>query len=155
MTPEFNPISPELEQAVAEIRDEALDSAVVEAAAGRVWTRLSEASAAERGTSAVIRDCDDFQALIPEFRAGRLPEARTALVRDHLHQCVACRRVYEGKVVAMPAPQVVKRTNYRFRFAAAAAGLMFVGIAVWLTYDRFGERTGHAVVQSLDGTLYA
>ncbi len=155
MTPEFTPMSPELESAVAEIRDEALDSAVVEAAAGRVWIRLSEASAAERGTSAVIRDCDDFQALIPEFRAGRLPEARTALVRDHLHQCVACRRVYEGKVVAMPAPQVVKRTNYRFRFAAAAAGLMFVGIAVWLTYDRFGERTGHAVVQSLDGTLYA
>jgi hypothetical protein len=155
MTPEFNPISPELEQAVAEIRDETVDTAVVEAAAGRVWIRLSQASAAERGTSAVIRDCADFQALIPEFRAGRLPEARTALVRDHLHQCVACRRVYEGKVVAMPAPQVVKRTNYRFRFAAAAAGLMFVGIAVWLTYDRFGERTGHAVVQSLDGTLYA
>jgi hypothetical protein len=155
MTPEFDPISSELEQAVAEIRDESPDSAVVEAAASRVWMRISEASSAARGTSTVIRNCADFQALLPEFRAGRLPEARTALVRDHLHQCVACRRVYDGKVVAMPAPQVVKRPNYAFRAAVAAAGIMVVGTAVWLTYDRFGERTGHAVVQSLDGTLYA
>jgi len=160
MTPEFNPhefnsMSPELEQAVAEIRDEALDSTVVEAAAARVWTRLSEASAATRGTLTLIRNCADFQALIPDFKAGRLPEARTALVRDHLHQCVACRHIYEGKVVAMPAPQAVRRPNYALRVAVAAAGVLVAAVVVWQTYDRSGERTGHAVVQSLDGTLYA
>ena len=122
MTPEFNPISPELEQAVAEIRDEALDSTVVEAAAARVWTRLAEASSTTRGTLTLICNCADFQALIPDFKAGRLSEGRTALVRDHLHQCVACRHIYEGKVVAMPAPpQAVRRPNYALRVAVAAA----------------------------------
>jgi hypothetical protein len=33
-----------LEQAVTEIRDEAIDDAVIEAAAARVWARLAEAA---------------------------------------------------------------------------------------------------------------
>ena len=155
MTPEFNSMSPELEQAVADIREECPDPALVEAAAARVWKNLAAASAEAPAASLVIRSCADFQALIPDFRAGRLSEARTALVRDHLHQCVACRHVYEGKVVAMPAPQAVRRPNYSLRIAAAAAGFLVLGVAVYMTYDRFGERIGHAVVQSLDGTLFA
>lgn len=156
MTHEFNPMSPELERAVAEIRDEAPDSAVVEAAAARVWTNVSQASAVAHGTAAVIRSCADFQALFPEFRSGRLAEARTVLVRDHLHQCVACRHVYEGKVVAMPAPSpAVRRPNYSARWALAAAVVIAAGITVWWTVNQNGERTGHAIVQSLDGTLYA
>ena len=72
----------------------AVDPAVIEAAAARVWANLAAANAMPRCTA-----CDDFQALIPEFNAGRLPEARALLVKDHLHECVACRRVYEGRVV--------------------------------------------------------
>jgi hypothetical protein len=154
MTPEFTPISPELEKAVAEIREETPSDAVVEAAAVRVWARLSEASAEGRGSS-VIRDCAGFQALIPDFRAGRLPEARTALVRDHLHQCVVCRRVYEGKVVAMPAMPEARSTNHAARWAVAATVLIVAGSAVWWAVNRNGESTARAVVQSLDGTLYA
>ena len=52
MTPEFNPMDPALEQAMAEIRDEAVDSAVMEAAAVRVWARLHEAAAAAHRASA-------------------------------------------------------------------------------------------------------
>ena len=157
MTPEFNPISPALEQAVAEIRDDAPDSAVVEAAAARVWARVSEASAAVRGTVAVIRNCADFQALIPEFRAGRLSDGRAALVRDHLHRCVACRRVYEGRVVAMPAAPAVSshRANYGVRWALAATVLIVAGSTIWWAVNRNGDTMGHAVVQSVDGTLYA
>jgi len=161
MTPEFNPMSPDLEQAVAEIRDEVPDSAAMEAAAARVWARLSEAAAARlseaaaaRHTHAVIRNCADFQALLPELRAGRLSEGRTVLVRDHLHQCVACRHIYEGKVVAMPAPPVVRRTNYTVRWALAATVLIVAGSTVWWAVNRHGEATGHAIVQSVDGTLY-
>jgi hypothetical protein len=174
-------MEPALELAVAEIRDEAPDSAVVEAAAARVWARLSEAAAAHdtpavirkgepggelllgRATAhdapAVIRNCADFQALIPEFRAGRLSEGRTALVRDHLHQCVACRHVYEGKVVVLPAARgvqpAIRRANYAARWALAASVLIVAGATVWWAVNRNGERTGHAIVQSLDGTLYA
>jgi hypothetical protein len=151
MTPEFKPLPPELERAVAEIRDETPDTEVVEAAAARVWTKLSAAS---RGGTAVIRDCADFQALIPDFRAGRLSEGRMALVRDHLHQCVACRHIYEGKVVAMPAPAAVRRANYGARWALAASVLIVAGASIWWAVNRNGEQTGHAIVQHLDGTLY-
>jgi ferric-dicitrate binding protein FerR (iron transport regulator) len=163
MTPEFKPLPPELERAVAEIRDETPDTAVVEAAAARVWVKLSTASVASRGTfpasgigdaAAVIRNCADFQALIPDFRAGRLSEGRMALVRDHLHQCVACRHIYEGKVVAMPAPAAVRRANYGARWALAASVLIVAGATIWWAVNRNGEQTGHAIVQHLDGTLY-
>ena len=155
MTPEFNPMDPALEQAVAEIRDESPDTAVIDAAAARVWARLSEAAASAHGTAAVIRNCADFQALIPDFRAGRLSEGRAMLLQDHLHQCVACRHIYEGKVVAMPAPPVVRRPNYTARWALAATVLLVAGTTVWWAVNQYGERTGHAIVQSLDGALYA
>jgi len=65
------PIDPQLEQAVNEIRSDTVDDAVVEAAAQRVWARLEAAARPEH-----IRTCADFQALIPDYRAGRLAEAR-------------------------------------------------------------------------------
>jgi len=154
MTPEFNPMPRELEQAVAEICDETPDPAVMEAAAARVWVRLAEAAAAHDATPA-IRNCADFQALIPDFRAGRLSEARAMLLRDHLHQCVACRHVYEGKVVPLPAPQAARRHRYTARWALAATVLLAAGTTVWYFVNQYGERTGHAIVQNLDGTLYA
>jgi len=155
MTPEYTPMDPALEQAVAEIRDEAVDTAVMEAAAARVWLRLSEAAAAH-GPSPVIRNCADFQALIPEFRAGRLSEARTMLLQDHLHQCVACRHIFEGKVTVMPAVRpTVRRTGHAARWAMAATVLLAAGVTVWWYVDQYGQRTGPAIVQSLDGSLFA
>ena len=101
MNTEYNPLDsamdPALEQAMIEIRDDSVDPAVIEAAAARVWANLAAQC------HAPLHTCEDFQSLIPDFKAGRLPEARALLVKDHLHECVACRRVYEGRVVAMPA----------------------------------------------------
>jgi hypothetical protein len=99
MNLEQNPMESALDEAVNRIRDEAIDDAVVEAAAARVWAKLSAQ------VHAPLRTCSDFQALIPDFKAGRLPESRALLVKDHLHECVACRRIYEGRVVAMPDVQ--------------------------------------------------
>ena len=65
---EFEPIDPRLEQAVTEIRNDDVDPAALAAAADRVWARLV---AVQKGDH--IRGCADFQALIPEYRAGRLP----------------------------------------------------------------------------------
>ena len=155
MTPEFTPMDPALEQAVCEVRDETVDDAVMEAAAARVWARLSATAAATHSASSVIRNCADFQALIPEFRAGRLTEARTMLLQDHLHQCVACRHIFEGKVVTMPPPQVVRRTRHVGRWALVATVVLAAGVTVWWAVNQNGERTGHAIVQSLDGTLFA
>jgi ferric-dicitrate binding protein FerR (iron transport regulator) len=156
MTPEFTPMDAALEQAVAEIRDEAVDPAAIEAAAARVWARLSDTASAQ-APSAAIRNCADFQALIPEFRAGRLSEARVMLLQDHLHQCVACRHIFEGRVVAMPAPpegRPVVRPRHRARWAMAATVLLAAGVTIWWYVDQNGQRSGPAIVQSLDGSLF-
>jgi hypothetical protein len=145
---EYNPMDTALEQAVIEIRDEAIDDAVIEAAAARVWARLAGASEHH------IRNCADFQSLIPEYRAGRLTPARAMLLQDHLHQCVACRHVFEGKVVAFPAPRAARRTVHTVRWAVAAVVVAAAGLSIWVAIDQFGGRTGRAIVQTVNGTLY-
>lgn len=135
---------------MTEIRNDSVDPAVVEAAADRVWARLAAAQKGEH-----IRGCADFQALIPEFKAGRLSEMKTTLVRDHLHECVACRRVYEGRVVTMPAASAApERRVPVFRWAAAAAVLVVAGGTVWFAYQQYGAGPGRTIVQAVNGTLY-
>ena len=177
---EFEPIDPVLESAVQEIRNETVDSAVIEAAAARVWARLAfEAgtapAAAPNGQSASqalwaattadagaatgatgqIRNCADFQALFPDYRAHRLSPARATLVQDHLHECVACRHVYEGRVTPMPAARPARaQQHYYVRWAVAAAAVVTVGISVWYMVDQQGVRTGHPVVEAVNGQLY-
>ena len=152
MTPEENRMDPDLERAVTEIREEAIDPAVVEAAAARVWARLAEAA---HPAPEHIRDCAGFQALFPEYRAGRLSEARTLLVKDHLHACVACRRAFEGKVVELAAPPAVRRPIPIYaRWAVAAAVLAAAGVGVWIAVDRLGTGTTRPRVESVNGNLY-
>jgi hypothetical protein len=152
MNTEYNPptqeMDPALEQAMIEIRDDAVDAAVVEAAAARVWANLAAQCHAPMHT------CTDFQALIPEFKAGHLPAARALLVKDHLHECVACRRVYEGRVVAMPAPAAARRVNYTARWAVAATVVVAAGLSIWFAVDQYGNPNGRAIVQAVNGTLY-
>ncbi|MGA2271018.1 MAG: FecR domain-containing protein [Bryobacteraceae bacterium] len=153
---ENNPMDTALEQAVSEICDETIDDAVIEAAAARVWARLAEA--APHKSADHIRGCADFQSLIPEYRAGRLTEARALLLQDHLHQCVACRHVFEGKVVTLRAPgpggTPARRTVYPVRWAVAAVFVAAAGLSIWVAVDQFGGRTGRAIVQTATGTLY-
>jgi len=153
MTPEKSFTDPALERAMTEIRDDAVDPAVMEAAAARVWTKLA---AAATGVADHIRSCADFQALIPDYRAGRLSQARALLVQDHLHQCVACRRVYEGRVVSMPASStapVRARSRHMVLWAAAAAAAI-VSVSIYVYRDSSGVHTGPAIVQALNGRIY-
>jgi hypothetical protein len=152
---------PDIEKALDEIREEAIDPAVIEAARARVWTNLS--GAAQSRPVDHIRTCADFQALIPDYKANRLPESRAMLVKDHVNACVACRRVYEGKVVAFPgtaAQQQPKRslwsTNPTFRWATAAMVVVGTGLSGWYVADRLGmfNQEVPAIVQAVNGTLY-
>jgi len=139
-----------LEQAAAEIRNEEVPDAVVEASAGRVWARLSETAL---HPPEHIRTCADFQALLPDFRAGLLSEARAMLVQDHLHECVVCRNVAEGKVVPMPV-LTAPRVNHSARWAVAAGVMAAGGLVIWLSIAQFGHGSGRAIVQSVNGTLF-
>src|SRR5579871_4564856 len=125
MTTENHFMDPTLEQAVSEIRNDAVDPMVVEAAAARVWARLVEHASVPGGVVEHIRNCADFQALIPEYRSGGLGSARELLLKDHLHECVACRRVFEGRVAVMPAqPKAAPRRMHTVRWVAAAAAVV-------------------------------
>src|ERR1700729_552463 len=144
---------PLLEQAIAEIRDEPIDPAVMEAAARRVGARLEQHTA--------LRGCADFQALIPEYRAGTLSGARALLLKDHTHECVACRKALEaasGKVTAMPVRHARRAWSAMpgFRWAVAAALMVAAGLAFWAVGDRFRPSPSgpEAVVESSDGLIY-
>jgi hypothetical protein len=99
-----------------------------------------------------LRNCTDFQSLIPDFKAGRLPESRALLVKDHLHECVACRKIYQGNIATMPMAGS-RKSNSTVRWAIAAAVLATGGLSVWIAYDQYGNQTGHAIVQAVNGTL--
>jgi hypothetical protein len=156
MTPENSFQDPALEQALSEIRDEVVDPAVVEAAGNRVWARLAEAAA--QVSAEPIRGCAGFQALLADYRAGRLPQARAMLVEDHLHSCVACRHIYEGKVVTMPAARPsagpAARSSYALRWAAAAVVVIAAGAVVWTLIERSGAPGGRARAEAVSGVLY-
>ena len=153
MTPGDKFSNPALQRAVEDIRDEAIPDATIEAAAARVWARLNGAEAPAEH----IRSCADFQSLMPDFRAGRLTEARALLLRDHLHECVNCRHVFEGKpaisekVIVLPA----RRRSYAPRWAMAAGIIVAGGLVVWFSVVQSGPHAGRAFVQTVNGNLYA
>ena len=103
------------------IRDEQLDSSIINQSATRVWARVSGQLADESfaSTSDVVAaenslpansnlgnlntmntnnnaehidGCADFQSLIPAYLDGKLSTARTLLFKDHTNECIPCRR---------------------------------------------------------------
>jgi ferric-dicitrate binding protein FerR (iron transport regulator) len=142
-----------LDQVLGEIRDEPIDAAAVEAAAGRVWSNICGA----RGPRLVekIRSCADFQALMDDYRAGRLTEARRLLLEDHTHECVACRKALHGDSQAV-RPITLKPAGMPYaRWAVAAAVVVGVGITtLGVVYYVNGPSGSRATVAVVNGTLY-
>lgn len=154
-----------LDRVAEAIRRDDLDDATVEAATDRVWQRLA------RGLEQPLRQCADYQRLIPDLVAGRLPEGRALLVADHTRECLACRRVLmeaRGSHAApsIPAAQQRRRMPRWLRLAAAAvvaAGLGLVGFlavgnmvvdsrltATVVTPDGALQRVAHDSIEPLD-----
>jgi hypothetical protein len=148
-----------LDAAIAEIRAEEMDRAAVKQAAARVWAKLEQASTSVRSRDGVLRTCADFQALIPAYRAKRLPEAQVWLFEDHIHSCSACRSKLEvarsGHVVSLrPAAQQIFAPQSRWAMAAALA--VGVGIGAWQARDSLLPAPGgpRGFVQAVSGSLY-
>ena len=143
-----------LERSIDEIRNEVVDQRVVDASAGRVWSRISE----ELGSKplAAIRSCGDFQALIPDYQEGRLSRARALLVQDHLHECVACRRVFMGRTAASAPKQGTRvALSAPVRWAIAAALAVSIGLGGWYIYQNFAPSLAGpvATVVAVNGSL--
>src|SRR5262245_58625958 len=133
-----------VDDVTAEIRNERLDSATVESAARRVWTRMTgEQAAVAAGVRPVeqIRNCDDFQALIPAYLQGYLSGARTTLFEDHTRECVPCRKALKqarhGNQEAIHLKEqkakaaATDRRASVLRWAVAAVLVAGLGLVTW------------------------
>lgn len=173
MSGERQSSKPTLNEIVTDIRQETLDERAVEQASQRVWARVAEhLQSSEMAASPNverIRSCADFQALVPAYLAGTLSEARALLLKDHVHECVACRHALEA-VRGLPRAVVrsadlrsrertpsLRRFGWAVACAIAAMLLVVVGLR-WAGGGRLWELFGgagiQAQVQAVNGALY-
>ena len=156
-----------LDQAVTEIRNEPVDSTVVDEAAGRVWARLAVETAAQTNTTAPaierIGDCEDFQSLIPAYLIGSLSEARSLLLVDHTHECIPCRKAMNAARARRlgPAKKATVARRYSLqpvvlRWGIAAALVIGVGLIALPFIQRWSPLGGdlEATVQAAEGQVF-
>jgi hypothetical protein len=147
----------------SEIRNEHVEDSVVAQASERVWSSITASPAAELSMH-TLRNCADFQTLIPAYLAKSLAESRRLLFEDHVHQCVACRhsveQVRDGEMQPVWQPKIIMKRAGRFpvwRWAMGAAGVAAVTVATLAVGNGLflGQHAVRGAVQNVDGALYA
>lgn len=148
------------ERLLSEIRNEQVEEQIVAGAGERVWNSIAGEPAAQLSTHA-LRSCADFQALIPAYVERKLVPARTLLVEDHVHACVACRHALDRARTG--ETQTVLRLNTRshgtkaWNWLFGGAGVAAVA-AVTFAFNMGmlpGQHTVRGAVESVNGSLYA
>jgi len=172
-----------LNDALAAMRNESLESSGVNSAAERVWSRLANESAtnevvmenrdtqsAALSPATAIQNCADFQTLIPAYLHGELSPARTLLLEDHTRECIPCRRALKEsraeRNVSRPAVGEVSRQSTKksvggagvpvWRWGIAAALVLCCGLIGWAMFERLTPSGGalHATVYAASGPVY-
>ncbi len=149
----------EFDRLIAQIREENVSEDVIARAAGRVRETISASLSAE-DSGHKLRGCVDFQELIPAYVGERLTQARSLLMEDHLHQCVACRHALESaqnKSAPIPIRKPIETTRRPLR-KWALAGALAAGIAIGVFAGNAGLLPGQhmtrATVASADGPVF-
>jgi hypothetical protein len=162
-----NELNSILDRVTGEISNEAVASAQVDAAAERVWARLSADGAIVLQTATPpverIESCKDFQSLIPAYLNNTLSEARSLLLVDHTHECIPCRRAMKDARIESVAPRKQQAATRRFniqpvvlRWGIAAVlviGFTLIAIPLVKRYLPFGRELD-ATVQAAEGHVY-
>ena len=145
-----------IDRTAEEIRAQKIDDATARRITDEVWDRLGLAGEGQRPLSS----CADFQAEIPAYVAGDLPDARALLVGDHTRECVPCRRVLmEARGITTPvSPQRSARNTPRWLTPALrVAAVMIVLLGGVVTVRTIGnlmvDRNLRANVETVDGSL--
>ena len=166
-----------LDNVTAGIRDEQIDRGTVTAAASRVWARVAQESGATAANSASatratvsapdhIRNCADFQAIIPAYLAGELSPARALLLEDHTHECIPCRKALKAarsgeRVAATRAVRPARAAQWkpspvlRWAMAASVAVVAVLGGAVMFKKFMPGTQALAATLEHADGAVYS
>lgn len=159
-----------LDQLLNDIRHDEPDHATINAAADRVWARVANLEAEVAVTNTVqaehLRDCNDFQSLIPAYLSKQLTSARVLLFEDHTRECFACRKELKAARTATAKPQVAAATETKqswfsfqqpvFRYAMTAMLVLGLGAGTWkiLEYVLNSLRVFDAVVLASNGPIY-
>jgi hypothetical protein len=140
-----------LDEALRQMKREAVDPATLDTARARVWEKL---------TSPAGAGCAEFRPDLPSYVSGTLTGGRRMLLEDHISRCPACRAAIAGmkgerQVLAMP-----QRSASRWRrwvpVAAAATLVMAVLYLGRDAIDTWMAPTGsRATVTSIRGALHA
>jgi hypothetical protein len=132
------------------------DAAQVDESARRVASRLD----IEFDVRA-IEGCGDIAELLPSYRAGTLPAARTLLIEAHLRECSACRNRFRNAsrpvIVNWSAPAVEPAPVWRPQQFGWAMAASFVLIAcTFFLYKAYWQvpQGVRAEVQSIDGSAW-
>ncbi len=147
-----------LDQIIESIRGESPAPELASEAVNRVHARLFQ-SAPELSTER-LRNCADFQVLIPAWLNKSLSPARSLLLMDHTHSCVECRHALDtartGNLRVLPRPATVpNHISPITRWAVAAVLVLGVGFGTWGLVRALVVPAGvRASVQAVHGTLY-
>ncbi len=149
----------ELDRAIAAVREDQPEETAAHDAARRVFNRLFESSFL-RAPVESIRDCSDFQALIPAYLSRTLTPARVLLLEDHTLECVACRKALREARGREPEPGIwPEEPRKRVPVMAwALAATLVLGIAAGVVVARYGllpgQQTVRATVTNIEGRVY-
>jgi hypothetical protein len=150
----------ELDRTIAAVRDDQPEETAARDAARRVFNRLFESSYLRVPVES-IRDCSDFQALIPAYLSRTLTPARVLLLEDHTLECVACRKALREARGREPEPGIWPDESRKRPvpvMAWALAATLVLGIAAGIVGARYGllpgQQTMRATVTNIEGRVY-
>ena len=142
----------DFDRLISQIREESVRDEVIHGAASRVREAISGSQPGE-DAGHKLRSCRDFESLIPPYLSARLSPARTLLMEDHLHQCVACRDALRAARTQSTPPRAPRRMETK-HFPAlrwASAGALAAGIAIGIFAGNAGLLPGRGAAKHAAG----
>jgi predicted anti-sigma-YlaC factor YlaD len=144
-----------LDRAIDAMKNQQIDPATANDAAGRVWSQLTSTDLRD---VARIHGCEDVRALVPAFKNGSLARERALLVEDHLRECVTCRKfaAHRADVAAWSDTVVPTRSMWSMQRVAAFAAVIAIAVVSFAVYRLYyAPLPGvQASVRSVNGVAY-
>jgi hypothetical protein len=150
-----------LDEAIEAIHGDRMDPAVERKAAAAVWARLADEASCGDPAEQKILGHEDFQALIPAYVKGELSGARALLLKDHVGECVPCRRALKNARTDgahKPAGQLGRQRGavevWGWRLAAAAV-IVVALIGLDIKTDLFTiQAEGLIQIERVEGQVF-